>query len=110
MKVSQNWLLHRNVDFMNCEKMGETDKFVKLELEHKDRLFDEVNHVKAISKETFDKLSGHWLDKHWLVLHRKETATMVRKHVISVVFHFLRTSCHRINSRNHPSCQIDFMC
>lgn len=64
---------------MNCEKMGETEIFVKLELEHKDRLFDEVNCVKAISKETFDKLSGHWLDKHRVVLQRRETATMVRK-------------------------------
>ena len=52
---------------MNCEKIGETDKFVKPELECKDRLFDAVNHVKAISKEPFDKLSGQSLDKHWVV-------------------------------------------
>lgn len=38
---------------MNCEKIGETDKFVKPELECKDSLFDAVNHVKAISKEPF---------------------------------------------------------
>jgi len=67
LQVSQNSLLHRNVDFMNCEKIGETDKFVKPELECKDRLFDAVNHVKAISKEPFDKLSGQSLDKHWVV-------------------------------------------
>ncbi|KAJ7405076.1 protection of telomeres 1 [Pitangus sulphuratus] len=65
-QVSQNWLLHCNVDFVNCEKIGESDKFVKPELEHKDSLLDAVNHVKTISKESFDKLSGHWLDKHQL--------------------------------------------
>lgn len=64
LQISQNWLLHRNVDLMNSENVGETDKFVKPELEWKDSLFDAVNHVKAISKEPFDKLSGHWLDNH----------------------------------------------
>lgn len=79
MQVSLNWFLHGNVDFMHCEKIGETDKFVKPELECEDRWFDAVNHVKAISKEPFDKLSGHWLDKHRVALLRSETATMVRK-------------------------------
>lgn len=60
---------------MNCEKIGESDKFVKPELEHKDSLFDAAIHVKAISKEPFDKLSGHWLDKHRVALLRSETVT-----------------------------------
>lgn len=71
---------------MNCEWIGETDKFVKLELEHKDSLFDAVNHVKTISKEPLDKLSGHWLDKHQVALLRTGTATAVGKHVISVLY------------------------
>lgn len=79
MQVSQNRLLHRNVDFMNCEKIGETDKFVKPEIECKDRWFDAVNNMKAISKEPFDNLSEHWLDKHQVALFKSETVTMVRK-------------------------------
>lgn len=43
MQVSQNCLLHRNVDFMNCEETEETDKFFGLELEHKDRFLHEIN-------------------------------------------------------------------
>lgn len=86
LQVSQNCFLHRNVDFMNCEETEETDKFFRLELEHKDRFLHEINHVKSTSKETFDKLSRYWLDKHWVALHRSETVTTVRKHVISALY------------------------
>lgn len=71
---------------MNCEWIGETDKFVKPELECKDSLFDAVNHVKTISKEPLDKLSGHWSDKHQVALLRAGTVTTVRKHVISALY------------------------
>ena len=94
---------------MNCEKIGETDKFVKPELECKDSLFDAVNHVKAISKESFDKLSGHWLDKHWVALLRSETVTMVRK-LMSFQLCIPLLENQLSYDRKYPSCQIDFMC
>lgn len=93
---------------MNCEKIRVTDKFVKLELECKDRLFDAVNHVKAISKKHFDKLSGHWLDKHQVVLLRSKAVTMVRK---LMSFHCIPLFENQSSyDRKYPSCQIDFVC
>lgn len=90
---------------MNCEKIGETDKFVKPELECKDSLFDAVIRVEAFSKEPFDKLSGHWLDKHWVALLRSETVTMVRE---LMSFQFCIPLLENLLSHDgkYPSCQI----